>query len=96
MDGEHIEKMLNGWASSELRERAFVELGKMREELYILRQLTKGERPTQKRKPGWKTLTEIVGGKHKPSAPVCPVCESDNAFTAVICVNCGSHTAPRE
>ena len=42
MDGEHIEMMIHGWASSELREKAIVELANMREELYILRQLASG------------------------------------------------------
>ena len=37
LDGESIEKMLNGWASTELREQAFVELRKIREELRVLR-----------------------------------------------------------
>ena len=42
MDGEHIEMMIHGWASSELREKALTELGNMREELCILRQLASG------------------------------------------------------
>lgn len=25
----------------------------------------------------------------------CPSCKSDNCFEAVICVNCGAHSAPR-
>ena len=25
----------------------------------------------------------------------CPSCKSDNVFEAVICVNCGAHSAPR-
>lgn len=39
MDGEHIEMIISGWSSTELREKALTELGNMREELYILRQL---------------------------------------------------------
>ena len=97
MDGEHIEMMIHGWASSELREKAIIELGHMREELYILRQLAKGEKPIQKRKPGWKTLSEVVGGltKRAVDGAICPCCQSNNTFEAVICVNCGAHTAPR-
>ena len=26
---------------------------------------------------------------------ICPCCKSNNTFEAVICVNCGAHTAPR-
>lgn len=42
MDGEHIEMIISGWSSTELREKALTELGNMREELYILRQLASG------------------------------------------------------
>jgi hypothetical protein len=41
MDGEHIEMMIHGWASSELRGKAIAELGKMREELCVLRSCAK-------------------------------------------------------
>jgi hypothetical protein len=30
-----------------------------------------------------------------PDGVVCPACKSTNAFEAVICVNCGAHSAPR-
>ena len=42
MDGEHIEMIISGWSSTELREKALTELGNMREELYVLRQLASG------------------------------------------------------
>ena len=45
MDGEHIEMIISGWSSTELREKALVELGRMREELYVLRQFTRGLTP---------------------------------------------------
>ena len=90
MEGEHIEMIIGGWSSSELREQALTELVEMREKLAcqlsdlskyevrhevdirtieslnnILRLLNKGDKPTQKRKPGWKTLSEIVRGLTK-------------------------------
>ena len=46
MDGEHIEMIISGgWYSTELCEKALVELGNIREELYILRQLSSGLTP---------------------------------------------------
>jgi hypothetical protein len=84
MDGEHIEMMIHGWASSELREKAIIELGHMREELYILRQLAKGEKPIQKRKPGWKTLSEVLGGLTKRAPDVANV-----TAISVSCPRCG-------
>ncbi len=42
MDGEHIEMIISGWSSTELREKALTELGNIREELYVLRQLASG------------------------------------------------------
>ena len=78
MDGEHIEMIISGWCSTELREKALVELGNIREELYVLRQLASGL--TQ------RTLDSAT----------CPCCHSSNVFTAVICVACGAHTAPRQ
>lgn len=122
MEGEHIEMIIGGWSSSELREKALTELVEIREKLArqlsdlskyevrhevdirtieslnnILRLLNEGDKPTQKRKPGWKTISEIVRGltKRVTDGVVCPACKSTNAFEAVICVDCGAHTAPR-
>ena len=122
MEGEHIEMIIGGWSSSELREKALTELVEMREKLAcqlsdlskyevrhevdirtieslhnILRLLNEGDKPTQIRKPGWKTLSELVRGLTQRAADgvVCPACKSANAFEAVICVDCGAHTAPR-
>ena len=33
--------------------------------------------------------------REKESPIICPSCKSNNAFEAIICVNCGAHTAPR-
>lgn len=122
MEGEHIEMIIGGWSSSELREKALTELVEIREKLAcqlsdlskyevrhevdirtieslqnILRLLNEGDKPTQKRKPGWKTLSELVRGltKRATDGVVCSACKSTNAFEAVICVDCGAHTAPR-
>jgi hypothetical protein len=66
------------------------------EELATLHILAKGEKSTQKRKPGWKTLSEVLGlpTKRETVTAVCPCCKSNNTFRAVICINCGAHTAP--
>ena len=45
MDGEHIEQVINGWISPEFVKQAIIELGRMREELYVLRQLAGGLTP---------------------------------------------------
>ena len=33
--------------------------------------------------------------KRAADGAICPCCKSNNTFEAVICVNCGAHTAPR-
>lgn len=33
--------------------------------------------------------------KRVPDGAYCPACHSLNAFYAVVCVDCGAHTAPR-
>lgn len=74
MDGEHIEMMIHGWASSELREKAIVELANMREELYILRQLASG---LTKRAPD--VCPQFADGEHIWS----------ETKVGLICVACG-------
>ena len=65
MDGEHIEMIISGWSSTELREKALTELGNMREELYILRQLASG---LTKRVPDVWRATALSGRNNPPHA----------------------------
>ena len=44
--------------------------------------------------------TAVINGmarltKRAADGAICPCCQSNNTFEAVICVNCGAHTAPR-
>lgn len=73
MDGEHIEMIVSCWAATKLRDEALSELGRMREELYVLRQLAGG-------------LTPLApdGATHCPNC--CNLCEHENCTeTCPIC-----------
>ena len=74
MDGEHIEMIISGWSSTELREKALTELGNMREELYVLRQLASG---LTKRAPD--VCPQFADGEHIWS----------ETKVGLICVACG-------
>ena len=118
MEGEHIEMIIGGWSSSELREKALTELVEMREKLAcqlsdlskyevrhevdirtieslrnVLRLLNEGDKPTQKRKPGWKTLSEFVRGLTQRAGDVATGycdCEVPEFVPFIECVKCGN------
>lgn len=89
---KYIQMVIDGWASTELREMAQAEL------TFLISQLSKYEvmhevdiRTIESLRAQVSQLT-----KRAPDGATCPRCHSNNAFNAVICVDCGWHTPPRQ
>lgn len=65
MDGEHIEIMIDRFPESDTKKQAIIELGNMREELYVLRKAAEQKRSISIICPTCGTFIGVDWGKRR-------------------------------